>query len=62
VKVTTGQYQVKQYSALQNSDDNGNINRAWENIRQNIKILPQGSLSYYEDKQHNPCFDEEHSK
>jgi glycine betaine/choline ABC-type transport system substrate-binding protein len=26
-------------AALENLDDNGDINRAWDNIRQNIKLL-----------------------
>jgi hypothetical protein len=36
------QYQVaitNMFAALENLQDNGDINRAWENIRINIKIL-----------------------
>jgi hypothetical protein len=36
-----GQYQVKisnSFAALENLNDNVDINRAWENIRENIKI------------------------
>jgi hypothetical protein len=45
-KLLLATIKLKQYSALQNLDDTGNINRTWENIRKNIKILPQDSLGY----------------
>jgi hypothetical protein len=35
------EYQIKisnRFAALENLDDNVDINRAWENIRENIKI------------------------
>jgi hypothetical protein len=35
------QYQVvirNQFAALENLEDSGDINRAWDNIRENIKI------------------------
>jgi hypothetical protein len=38
------QYQVtikNKFSALENLKDNGDINRAWNAIRQNIKMLPK---------------------
>jgi hypothetical protein len=35
------------------------INRAWENIRENIKISAQESLGLHERKQHKPWFDAE---
>jgi hypothetical protein len=38
------------------------INTAWENIRQNIKISAKDSLGYYELKKHKPWFDERCSK
>jgi hypothetical protein len=44
---------------LENFDDNVDMNRAWENIRQNIKISANASLGHYELKQHKPWFDEE---
>jgi hypothetical protein len=34
------------------------VNRAWETIRENIKISAQESLGYYELKRHKPCFNE----
>jgi glycine betaine/choline ABC-type transport system substrate-binding protein len=45
------QYQVmirNKFAALENLEDSGDINRAWDNIRQNIKILVQESLDYCE--------------
>jgi hypothetical protein len=59
------QYQVtirNKFAALENLEDSGDINRAWDNIRQNIKILAQESLGYCESKHHKPQFDEECSK
>jgi hypothetical protein len=37
------QYRVKitnKFAALENFDDNVDMNRAWENIRENIKLQP----------------------
>ena len=39
--------------------DNEDINRYWENIKENIKISVKESLGLYELKQHKPWFDEE---
>jgi len=36
-----------------------NINRNWENIKENIKISVKESPSLHRLKQHTPCFDEE---
>ena len=55
-------YQIKisnRFAALGNLSDNENINRAWENIKENIKISAKESLGQYEWKQHAPWFDEE---
>jgi hypothetical protein len=38
------------------------INRAWEIIRENIKISAKESLDYYEMKKHKPWFNNECSK
>jgi hypothetical protein len=38
------------------------MNRAWENIRENIKTSAKESLGHYELQQHKPCFDDECSK
>jgi len=44
---------------LENSNDGEDINRAWENIKENIKTPSKESLDLQELKQHKPCFDEE---
>jgi predicted metallo-beta-lactamase superfamily hydrolase len=50
------------FTALENSDTEVDINRAWETIRENIKISAKVSLDYYELKKHKPWFNEEYSK
>jgi hypothetical protein len=43
------QYQVtirKWFAFLENLEDSGDINRAWENIRENINTSAQESLGY----------------
>jgi hypothetical protein len=48
------QYQVtirNKCAALENLEDSGDINKAWDNIRENIKISAQESLGYCESKQ-----------
>jgi hypothetical protein len=47
------------FAALENLDDNVDINRAPENIRENIRISAKVSPSHYELKQHKPWLDEE---
>jgi hypothetical protein len=39
-----------------------NVNRAWENITENINISAKESLGYYELKKNKPLFDEGCSK
>jgi hypothetical protein len=59
------QYQVKitnRFAALENFDDNIDMNRAWENIRENTKTSTNESLGHYELQQHKPWFDDESSK
>jgi hypothetical protein len=59
------QYQVtirNKSAALENLEDSGDINGAWDNIRENIKITAQESLGYCESKHRKPWFDEECSK
>jgi len=46
------------FAALDNLNDE-DINRAWENIKDNIKTSAQDSLGLYELKQHKSWFDEE---
>jgi hypothetical protein len=59
------QYRVeisKRFAALKNLNDEVDINRAWETIRENIKISAKESSSYYELKKHKPWFDKGCSK
>jgi hypothetical protein len=59
------QYQVtirNKFPALENLENNGDINGAWDNIRDIIKISAQESLGYCESKHRKPWFDEECSK
>ena len=44
---------------MENLSDNEDINRAWENIKENIKTSAKESLGLHELKQHKPWFDEE---
>jgi hypothetical protein len=59
------QYQVtvrNKSAAVENLENSEDINRAWDNITENIKISAQESLRYCESKHRIPCFDEECSK
>jgi hypothetical protein len=47
---------------LENLDTEVDVNKAWEAIRENIKVSAKESLGYYEFKKHKPWFDEECSK
>jgi hypothetical protein len=56
------QYKIKitnWFPALENLSDEEDINRAWENTKENIKISAKDSLGLYEWKKHKPWFDEE---
>jgi hypothetical protein len=56
------QYRVtirNKFAALENLEDSGDINRAWDIVRENIKILAEESLGYCESKYRKPSFDEE---
>jgi len=44
---------------LENLSDGEDVNRAWENIKGNIKTPTKESLGLHEVKQHKPWFDEE---
>jgi hypothetical protein len=44
---------------LENFDDNVDMNRAWENIRENIKTSAKESLGHYKLHQHKAWFDVE---
>jgi hypothetical protein len=43
---------------LEDLDAEVEINRAWETIRENIKISAKESLGYFDLKKHKPWFDE----
>jgi hypothetical protein len=44
---------------LENVNNSEDINRAWENIKENVKTSARESLNPYELKRHKACFDEE---
>jgi hypothetical protein len=46
------------FAALENLDAEVYINRAWETITENIKMLVKESLCYYELKKHEQLFNE----
>jgi hypothetical protein len=53
------QYQVtirNKSAALENLEDSGDINGAWDNIRENIKSCAKESLGYCEPKHRKPRF------
>jgi hypothetical protein len=47
------------FAALENLDTEVDVNKAWETIRENIKISAKESQSYYEPKKNKSWFDEE---
>jgi len=50
-------YQIEirnRFAALENLNDDENVNRAWENIEENIKTSAKNSLGLHEWKQHRP--------
>jgi hypothetical protein len=42
---------------MENVSDKEDLNRAWENIREKVKISAKWSLGLYELKQHKTWFD-----
>jgi len=56
------QYQIeitKRFAALENLNDDEDVNRTWENIKENIQTSAKESLGLHELKQHKLWFDEE---
>ena len=54
-------YQIKiqeRFEVLENINHSEYINRAWENIKENVKTSAKKNLGLHELKQHIPCFDE----
>ena len=55
-------YQIEitnRFAALENLNVDEDVNRAWENIEENIKTAAKESLGLHEWKQHKPWFDKE---
>jgi hypothetical protein len=55
------QYYVEisiRFAALENLHTEGDVNKAWETIREHIKIYTKESLGYYELMKNKPWFDE----
>jgi len=55
-------YQIEisnKFAALDNLNDSEDINRAWENIKENIITSAKESLGLHELKQHKTWFDKE---
>ena len=44
---------------MENLNVDGDVNRVWENIKENVKTSAKGSLGLHEWKQHKPWFDKE---
>jgi len=56
------QYQIEitnRFSTLENSNDDEDVNRTWENIKENIQTSAKESLRLHELNQNKPWFDEE---
>jgi hypothetical protein len=55
------QYQIEisnRFAALENFSDDEDINRVWQNIKENVKTSAKESLSLQELEQHTQWFDE----
>jgi hypothetical protein len=55
--VVRKQYQIEitnRFAALENLDNDGNINRVWENIKESIQKSDRESLGLHESMQHKP--------
>ena len=50
---------TNRFAALENLNNDEDINRTWENIKENIQTSAKGSLGLHELKQNKPWFDEE---
>ena len=50
---------TNRFAGLENLSDGEDINKAWENIKENLKTSAKENLGMYELKQHKPWFDEE---
>ena len=55
------QYQIKisnRFAAVENLSDSEDINRAWENIKENVRTTANESLGLHELKRYKLWFDE----
>jgi len=55
-------YQIKitnRFAALENLKDDEDVNRTWENSKENIQTASKESLGLHELKENKPWFDEE---
>ena len=59
MNLVTYSYITNRFAALGNIRDDGDINRACEDIKENIKTSAKESLGLHKLKQHKPWFDEE---
>ena len=50
---------TNRFAALENLNVDEDVNRVWENIKENIKTSAKESLGLHEWKQHKPWFDKE---
>jgi hypothetical protein len=50
---------TKRFAALRTLSDKEDINRVWENIKENIKTSVKQSLGLHDMKQHKTCFNKE---
>ena len=56
------QYQIEitnRFATLENLNDDEDVNRTWENIKENIQTSAKESLGLHELKQNKSWFDEE---
>jgi len=56
------QYQIEitnRFAALENANDDEDVHRAWENIKENMQTSAEESLGLHELNQNKPWFDEE---
>jgi len=56
------QYQIEitnRFAALENANDDEDVNMTWGNIKENMKISAEESLVLHELKKNKPWFDEE---
>jgi len=57
------QYEIEitnRFAALENLNDDEDVDRTWENIKGNIQTLAKESLGLHEIKQNKPWFDAEY--